>query len=133
MTKPTTIDAYIAGFPADVQAVLQHLRAIIRKAAPKAEEGISYAIPVFKMNGTYVIYFAGYKRHVSLYPIPKGDAALRKELAPYEAGKGTLRFSLDDRLPVGLITRVAKAGLKENAERTKAKGASKKKATAKKA
>ena len=104
--KPTNIDAYITGFPPETQLVLEQIRATIRKAAPKAEETISYAIPCFKLNGTYLIYFAGYKKHVSIYPLPKGDAALIRAIAPYKAGKGTLQFPLGGKLPLALITKV---------------------------
>lgn len=114
--KPADIDAYIAASPEQAQAALEQLRAAIRKAAPRATEAISYAIPAFRLDGGYLIYFAGYPHHVSLYPRPKGDAALLDALAPYRAGKGTLRFPLDRKLPLALIARVVKARLKEHAE-----------------
>lgn len=126
-TKPTDIDAYIAASPEEARAVLERMRAVIRKAAPKAEEMISYGIPAYKQHGTYVVYFAGYKQHTSLYPLPKSDAALRAELKPYEAGKGTLRFPLDGKLPVALITKVVKQMVKESAARAKPKTAAKRK------
>ena len=113
MSKPTDIAGYIAGFPPDTQAVLEQIRATIRANAPNTEESISYAIPTFKLNGKALIYFAGYAHHVSLYPIPKGDAALQQALAPHKAGKGTLRFPLDTKLPLALITQVVKARSKE--------------------
>lgn len=117
--KPADIDAYIAAAPEQAQAALGQLRAAIRKAAPRATEGISYAIPAFHQDGGYLIYFAGYRHHVSLYPQPKGDAALLEALEPYRAGKGTLQFPLDRKLPLALITRVVKARLKEHAEKAK--------------
>src|SRR4030095_9674620 len=80
----TSIDEYIATFPDDVQKILQRIRKTIKKAAPKAEETISYQIPTFKLNGSYLIYFAGYKKHVSVYPAPRGEKEFKQELAGYE-------------------------------------------------
>lgn len=117
--RPADVDAYIATFPAEVQAVLENVRATVRKAAPKAEEAISYSIPALKQDGSYVVYFSGNKQHVALHPVPKGDAALQKALAPYRAGKGTLRFPLDRPMPLALMAKVIKALLKENQARTK--------------
>jgi uncharacterized protein YdhG (YjbR/CyaY superfamily) len=116
-TKPTTINAYLKPFPKEVRDKLQQIRAAIQKAAPKATEAISYGIPAFKLNGTYLIYFAGYKGHVSIYPTPAGDADLRKQLAPYHVSRGTLRFALDKPLPMPLIRKVIKAKIAENKAR----------------
>jgi uncharacterized protein YdhG (YjbR/CyaY superfamily) len=128
-TKPRTIGDYIAGFPPDTRAVLERVRGVIRKALPNAEEGISYGIPVFKQHGGYVIYFAGWKAHYSLYPSnERMEAAFRKELAPYEvSGKGTIRLPLDEPVPVKLITALAKFRLREASEHEKAKTLVKKK------
>jgi uncharacterized protein YdhG (YjbR/CyaY superfamily) len=125
-SKAENIDEYIAGFPEATQEILEHIREIIRKTIPKAEEAISYAIPTFKLNDSYVIYFAGYKNHVSLYPIPSDSATFEKQLAPYRAGKGTLQFSLDKPLPEKLIVQVTKQNVKKNEERTKGKSKKKK-------
>lgn len=119
MKKPTDIDTYIAGFPPETQLVLEQLRATVRKASPKAEQTISYAIPAFKLNGRMLVYFAGYKNHVSVYPVPKGDAALQKEIIAYRKGKGTLHFPLDKKLPLAFIARVVKQHVKENTERAR--------------
>ena len=73
------IDDYISDFPDDVQEVLQKIRQTIKKAAPKATETISYAIPCFMYEG-YLIYFAGFKKHVSLYPAPRGAEEFKDEL-----------------------------------------------------
>ena len=126
-TRSRTIDDYIAGFPPDVRVVLERVRRTIRKAAPKAEEGISYGIPTFKQHGGYVIYFAGWKEHYSIYPAnDRLEAAFREELAPYESsGKGTIRFPLAEPVPVGLIARITKFRLKEAAEHEQQKAATK--------
>jgi uncharacterized protein YdhG (YjbR/CyaY superfamily) len=118
----TTVDEYIATFPDDVQAVLAQVRATIRAAAPDAVETISYQMPTFKQQGKAVIYFAGYKKHIGIYPVPAGDAALQAEVAPYVAGKGTLQFPLEQPIPYGLIARVVKARVRENKEWAAVKG-----------
>jgi uncharacterized protein YdhG (YjbR/CyaY superfamily) len=118
-TTPKTIDDYIAGFPADVQAILQMVRQTISKAAHEAEETISYQIPTFKLHGKYLIYFAGYQKHIGLYPVPRGSEKFKRELAAYGGGKGTLRLPLDQPIPYGLITRIVKFRIRDNQERAK--------------
>ncbi len=114
----TTIDEYIKSFPKDVQNLLQTLRKEIKKELPEeTEETISYGIPTFKLNGKYVVYFAGFKKHISIYPILHTEADLQKEIAPYIKGRGTLQFPLDKPLPFPLIRKVVKGLLKENKER----------------
>jgi uncharacterized protein YdhG (YjbR/CyaY superfamily) len=116
-TKPATIDAYIAGFPKDAQAVLQKLRGLIRAAVPRVEERISYAIPAFNLDGTYLVYFSAAKEHVGLYPSPMGKTDFDAELKPYASGKATLRFPYDKPLPAVLITRIVKFMAKAAAEK----------------
>lgn len=118
MAKATTIDEYIESFPDDTRKVLKRIRMLIRKVLPKAEQTISYGIPTFKLNDSYVVYFAGFKKHVSVYPIPKGSATFEKQLAPYRAGKGTAQFELGKQLPEKLITQIAKLNLANNKQRT---------------
>jgi len=111
-----TIDEYIAGFPEATQKSLNKVRSTIRKVVPKAEETISYGIPTFKINGRYVIYFAGYKNHVSVYPAPRENPEFKKELSVYKGGKGTVQFPLDKPLPSDLIRRITKFRVKVNKE-----------------
>ena len=118
---PRNIDEYIAGFPTDVQEILEKIRTTIKKAAPGAEETISYQIPTFTLKGKYLVYFAAYKKHIGLYPAPRGVEKFKKELSLYEGGKGTVRFPLDKPIPFGLIKRIVKFRVKENLERAKAK------------
>lgn len=106
---PESIDDYIAAFPKDVQARLQKLRRTIAKAAPGADEAISYRIPTFKLNGHYLIYFAAFKMHIGLYPVHADTAGLSQAMARYASGKATLKFPLDQPVPYGLITNVVKA------------------------
>jgi uncharacterized protein YdhG (YjbR/CyaY superfamily) len=112
------IDAYIACFPADVQKILEAVRRTIRKAAPEAVETISYQIPTFTLNGKHLIYFAGYKSHVGVYPAPVGNPEFKGDLSAYAAGKGTVRFPLDEPMPFDLIRQIVKFLVKENRART---------------
>jgi uncharacterized protein YdhG (YjbR/CyaY superfamily) len=118
-SKPTfaTVSDYIASFPPDVRAKLNQLRDTIRKAAPKAEEMISYGMAAFKQEG-YVAYFAGYKSHIGFYPRP---AEFKKELEKYEGGKGTIKFRLDEPIPVKLVTQMVKFRVVQNMDKAKAK------------
>ena len=111
--KPRSIDEYIAGFPRGVQIILEKIRATISKAAPEAEEKISYHIPSFTLNGKYLIYFAAYQKHIGLYPAPRGVDEFKEELAAYEGGKGTVRFPLDKPIPYNLIRRIVKFKMKK--------------------
>ena len=117
-SKITSIDEYIDTFPEDIQAVLHQVRKTIKTAAPKAGEKISYGIPTFTMNGKYLIYFAGWKSHISIYPIPVGDDAFNQQIAPYVSGKGTLKFPLDKPIPLKLITKIVRLKVAEHSSRT---------------
>ena len=113
-----SVDHYIASQPEPVQPLLQRIRAIIRRALPKAEETISYQIPAYKLNGKAVIYFAGWKKHYSLYPATaRLVAAMPDDLAPYEIGKGTIRFPLSEPVPAKLVERIARFRAEEVAAR----------------
>lgn len=125
---PKNVDAYIAGFPRSVQTVLRRVRNIVRKAVPEADEGISYQIPAYKLNGKPVIYFAAFKEHYSIYPSnPRLVRAFKDELAGYEMSKGTIRFPLSGHVPMKLIADIARFRAKEVAAGTKAKSAPRKK------
>jgi uncharacterized protein YdhG (YjbR/CyaY superfamily) len=103
-----TIDQYIGAFPDDVQRVLREVRRTIREAVPDAGEIISYRIPAMTLRGKRLVYFAAWKHHISVYPLPDADAdaAFAQELAPYLAGKGTVQFPLGEPIPYGLIERL---------------------------
>jgi len=109
-----SIDEYLASFPEDTRKILEELRATINAAAPEAGEKISYNIPTFTLNGNYLIYFAGWKTHISIYPIPTGSQAFNKQVSKYVEGKGTLKFPLDQPLPLKLITKIVKLRIAEN-------------------
>ena len=108
--QPAKIDIneYVAGFPADVQKLLQKIRAANRKAAPDATEAISYHIPTFRINGKNFIHFAAFKNHIGFYPAPRGVDEFEPELSAYEGGKGTVQFPLDKPIPYNLIRRIVK-------------------------
>ncbi len=108
-----TVDEYIGAFPKEVQPLLNQVRQTIKKAAPNAEELISYAMPAYKLNGV-LVYFAGYKNHIGFYATPTGHEAFKKELSKYKEGKGSVQFPIDQQLPLSLITRIVKFRVKEN-------------------
>ena len=104
-TAPASVEAYIKNFPAGVQKILQSVRQTIKKAAPAAEESISYGMPAFKHNGKPMVYFAGYEKHIGLYATPAGHSAFEKELSKYKQGKGSVQFPLDQPIPLGSYPR----------------------------
>jgi len=116
---PASIDEYIAGFPKEVQKLLEQIRRTIRKAAPAAEETISYQMPAFKLKGA-LVYFAAYKNHIGMYPTASAIAKFKRELSGYEGARGTVRFPLDKPIPLGLIAKIAKFKVKENLAKAKA-------------
>jgi len=122
---PSGIDEHIAKFPKDVQAILEKVRATIRKAAPKAEETINYGIPTFTLEGN-LVHFAGFKNHIGFYPTPNGIEKFKKELSVYEGAKGSVKFPLNKLIPYALISKIVKFRVKENLERAEAKGKKKK-------
>ncbi len=117
---PESIDDYIGDFPADVQRILRKLRSAIKKAAPQAKETISYRIPTFTLRG-YLVHFAAFKDHVSLFPTSSPMKAFKRALSPYKASRGTIQFALDRPLPLTLVGRIVKFRVKENLARHKRK------------
>jgi uncharacterized protein YdhG (YjbR/CyaY superfamily) len=118
--KLTDIDGYISQFPADVQAVLQKVRETIRQAAPEAKETISYMMPAFRQHGI-LVYFAAWKKHIGMYPPISGDKALEKAIARYAGPKGNLQYPLDEPMPFGLIERIVKLRVKQDAAKAAAR------------
>jgi uncharacterized protein YdhG (YjbR/CyaY superfamily) len=117
---PENIDEYIAGFPDDIQEILEKLRMTIRNAAPEAEENINYAVPTYKLNGN-LVHFAGYKKHVGFYPTPSGVEKFKKELSGFETGKGSVKFPLDEQIPYDLIAEIVAFRVRENSNKASAK------------
>ena len=122
MTRPASIDDYLAGVPEDKRAALQRLREAIQAAAPEASECISYQMPSFRLKTGMLVSFAAWKEHCALYPL--SVATLRQHLADldgYEVAKGTVRFTPDKPLPLGFIKKLVHARIAENARRKAAK------------
>jgi uncharacterized protein YdhG (YjbR/CyaY superfamily) len=124
-TGPKDIDGYIAGFPKEIQEILEKIRTTIRKVAPDAEETISYQIPTFTLKGN-LVHFAAFKKHIGFYPTSTGIEKFKNELSAYEGAKGSVRFPLDKPIPFDLISDIVTFRVKENLERAQAKGKKKK-------
>ncbi|MCX6271165.1 MAG: DUF1801 domain-containing protein [Bacteroidetes bacterium] len=114
--KQNDIDRYISAFPEKTQVLLDQIRTVIRKAAPEAEELISYKMPAYKFHGI-LVYFAGYENHIGFYPTSSGIAAFKKELSIYKGAKGSVQFPLDQPLPLELITKIVKFRVSENGQK----------------
>ena len=116
--KPfTTIDEYMSTFPADIQLILEKVRQAIHKAAPEAAETMSYAIPTFDLNGKHVVFFAGWKHHISLYPLPAGDEAFQQAIAHYKRAKGSIQFPLNKPIPYDLVEQIVTLLIEETPEK----------------
>ena len=123
MAKPNTpkeIDDYISQFPAKVRAILKKVRQTIRRAAPEAQETISYQMPAFRQHDI-LVYFAAWKEHFGLYPPITGDQAVEKAIARYVGPKGNLQFPLDQPIPYDLIERIVKLRVEQDAAKAAAR------------
>lgn len=109
----TTIDTYIAGYPEEVQAILQEIRRTIHETAPEATEAISYGMPTFKLHGN-LVHFGAFKSHIGFYPVPSGMEAFQEELAAYKQGKGSVQFPLNKPMPLDLIRRIVEFRVQES-------------------
>lgn len=118
---PSTINEYIAGFPDDLQLILNQVRATIQQAAPDAEESIAYGMPAYRLKGKPLVYFAGYKNHIGFYATPTGHIAFAKELSKYKQGKGSVQFPIDQPMPLELIAQIVEFRVFENLEKGKGK------------
>ena len=116
-----TIDEYIAGFPEDVQEILQKIRAAIHDVIPEAVEAIKYAIPTFMLNGKNLVHFGAFKTHIGFYPAPSGLAKFKEELAGYPGSKGAVQFPLDEPIPYDLIRRITAYRVQEEMEKVAAR------------
>jgi len=114
----TIIDEYISKFPKDVRDVLEELRRVIKKTAPKAEETIRYGIPTFTLNGN-LVHFAAFKNHIGFYPTPSAIEAFKKELSPFKQSKGTVQFPLDKPIPLELVKKIVEFRVQHNTSNKK--------------
>lgn len=108
-----TIDEYISDFSKEVQHILQKIRAIVKEAAPDAEEAIKYQIPTFVLSGN-LVHFAAFEKHIGLYPTPSGIEQFKDELSSYKSAKGSVQFPLGSPIPYKLIEKIVKFRVKEN-------------------
>jgi len=114
--RPDTVDDYISAFPPEVQRRMKELRRTILGIAPEAEECISYGMPAYKTNGHPLIYFAGFKNHIGLYPTPTGVESFKEDLSRYKQGKGSVQFPLDEPLPLELVKKIVIFKREENSK-----------------
>ena len=110
----STIDEYINTCPDDVQGILKKIKEIIQKNAPDVQETISYKMPAFNLNGKCLVYFAAWKDHIAIYPIPAATGVFQKELLPYIGGKGTVRIPLNKPVPYDLVEKIVKSRMKQS-------------------
>jgi uncharacterized protein YdhG (YjbR/CyaY superfamily) len=122
----SSIDEYIATFPEETQKLLEEVRGTIKAVVPDEQEKISYQISAFELNGKNLVHFAGWKNHISMYPIPAGTEAFNKEVAQYADGKGTIKFPIDKPLPLKLITKIVKFRVADNLKNARIKSSKKK-------
>ena len=105
-TRFDTVQEYLDSFPDDTKTVLHRIQQSVRSVIPNSDEVISYGIPTYRLEGRAVVHFAGWRNHVSIYPVPDADDRTEKALAPYRHARGTLQFALDEDVPYELIERV---------------------------
>jgi len=113
MESENPVDLYISGFPEKIREILYRLRATIRNAVPEAEEGMSYGMPCYKLKGP-LVYFAGNKNHIGLYPTPSAIIHFSAELSGFKTSKGAIQFPFSLPIPFELVERIAKFKAAEN-------------------
>lgn len=113
MKQAVNIDSFIADFPAEMQVILQELRALIHREAPGCTEDIKYGIPTFVLNGN-LVHFSAYKNHIGFYPGASGIATFGNKMKQYKLSKGTVQFPLGQPLPFDLIAEIVRFRVGEN-------------------
>ena len=116
MQSPADVDTYIQSFPQQTQTLLNQLRATIKQAAPNAAELISYGMPTYKHHGA-LIHFAGYEKHIGLYPAPAAITLFAQELSRYKTSKGAIQLPLNEPLPLDLVTRIVMFRIADDEEK----------------
>lgn len=119
VSPPENVDAYIHSFPADIQDILQKIRALVHKAAPNAVESIAYGMPAYKTFGKPLVYFAAFQKHIGFYATPSGHEAFANELSKYKQGRGSVQFPLNQPIPFELILQMVEYRVKENESKAK--------------
>lgn len=115
MRKFQTVDEYISALPDLARDAVTKLRQVIQRAAPQAEETISYNMPAFKWNGI-LVWYAAFKNHVGFYPKASAIAAFKSELAPFKTSKGAIQFPMDEAIPTALVRKIVAFRIKENTQ-----------------
>lgn len=113
MLSEFSIDEYIKTFPQKTQLVLKQIRVAIKESAPQASEEISYGIPTFKLKSKNLVHFGGYKTHIGFYPGSEAIEVFKKDLRKYKTSKGTIRFLIEETLPLGLVKKIVKYRLRK--------------------
>ena len=119
VNKPTSVDEYISAFSPEVQQKLQQVRSAIQKAAPEAEEKISWSLAAYKLHGRDLIYFGGFKNHIGLYAAPTATLEFKDDITKYKTGKGSIQFPLSEPLPLYLIKRIVRFRADENLKKAR--------------
>jgi uncharacterized protein YdhG (YjbR/CyaY superfamily) len=117
---PKNVNEYISGFPEDVRAKLEMMRATILEASPEAEEKISYQIPTYVLEGN-LVHFAAYKKHIGFYPTSSGVEKFKEKLSAYKTAKGSIQFPIDEPIPYELVKEIVEFRVKENTDKAEAK------------
>jgi len=112
-----SVDDYIASYPEETRTQLARVRTAIRTAVPDAREKISYGMATFVLDGKPLLYFAGWKNHVGVYPVPTGDAAFEEAIRPFRRAKDTVRFPITKPVPLDLVATIARLCVTRAAER----------------
>jgi uncharacterized protein YdhG (YjbR/CyaY superfamily) len=120
MHKFKTVNEYLSAFPTVVRSKLESMREIVKKAAPTAEEVISYNMPAYRQKRV-LVYFSAFKQHIGFYPTSSGINEFKSELSGYKFSKGAIQFPLDKPLPVKLISRIVRFRERENLDTTLSK------------
>ncbi len=107
-TKFASVDDYVESFADETRDALGEVRDVIRNAAPEADERVSYGMACYRVDGKPLLYFAGWKKHLGLYPVPRGDAAFERDVAPYRRARDTVGFPLRDPMPLDLVDRIVR-------------------------
>ena len=116
-TNYNSVEAYIESFPKDLQWLLNQVREVVKKNAPKATESIAYGMPAYKTNSKPLVYFAGFKNHIGFYATPTGHEAFQEALSQYKQGKGSVQFPLDQPIPFDLIAQIVLFRVNENEQK----------------
>lgn len=120
-----TVEEYITSFPESTRIVLEEIRNYIQKQVPEATETMSYGMPTFILKGSYLIYYAGYKNHIGIYPAPVNEPGFKDDFLPYKTGRGSIQFPLNKPMPYPLIGKILKHNLQQNSKRAAEKSKAK--------